>query len=168
MRILVIIFFLLFLCSLLPSSSQASAVRVLWVTDGDTVTVLKKDWSLDTIRLYGLDCPEKDQPYGFKAHMYSLFHLILRQVEIDPVERDRYDRLVARINLHKESFNARLIKKGYAWVYDRYCQASVCARYRQLEKEARKARRGLWQDKKPVPPWQWRRGNRPESNWRFW
>jgi endonuclease YncB( thermonuclease family) len=153
---------------LIPSSAQAFSARVLWVTDGDTITVLKEDWSLDKIRIYGLDCPEKNQPYGLRAYMYSFYHLILREVQIEPVERDRYDRLVARIRLNKKNYNASLIQAGYAWVYDRYCQAEVCARYRRLEKEARENGRGLWKDEKSIPPWLWRRGKRPESNWRFW
>lgn len=30
----------------------------------------------------------------------------------------------------------------------------------ELEEEARRARRGLWQDKEPVPPWEWRKMKR--------
>ena len=153
---------------LLPSSVRAFPARVVWVTDGDTITVLKQNWSLDTIRIYGLDCPEKDQPDGFMAHMYTLFHLIARKVEVGPVERDRYGRLVARIAKKQQSFNAELIRAGHAWVYDRYCQAEVCDRYRELERKAKKENRGLWANKEPIPPWRWRRGQRPDSNWRFW
>jgi endonuclease YncB( thermonuclease family) len=156
-------FFLLF-----SSCVFAFPARVVWVADGDTVRVLKQDWSLETVRIYGLDSPERDQPDGWWASTYTLGRLILREVEVVPVERDSYGRLVARIRLDGESFNAQLIRAGYAWVYDRYCDSPVCARYRRLEREARRDGRGLWAGKEPIPPWRWRRGERPDSNWRFW
>lgn len=168
MRIFTLLMFLLLLVCLVPASGQAFSARVVWVTDGDTVTVLKKDWSLDTIRIYGLDCPEKDQPFGFRAHIYTLVHLTLRQVDIDPVERDRYGRLVARIHQNKKSFNKSIIKSGYAWVYEYYCQAPVCTEYKKLETQARQMGKGLWRAENPIPPWRWRRGKRSDSGWHFW
>jgi len=30
----------------------------------------------------------------------------------------------------------------------------------ELEKEAREAKKGLWVDPKPVPPWEWRNDKR--------
>jgi len=153
---------------LLPSLSQAFEARVVWVTDGDTLTVLKKGWSPETIRLYGLDCPEKDQPYGFKARVFTLSRILFREVVVEPVERDRYGRLVARLSRDGKSLNKKIIQAGYAWVYDRYCRKEVCSRYRLLEEEARHASRGLWGGDDPIPPWRWRRGKRPDSGWRFW
>ena len=38
--------------------------RVVAVSDGDTLTVLDKDEQQYRIRLYGIDAPEKVQPYG--------------------------------------------------------------------------------------------------------
>jgi endonuclease YncB( thermonuclease family) len=34
--------------------------------------------------------------------------------------------------------------------------------YRDLEREARAARRGLWADPAPAPPWEFRRTEHPE------
>lgn len=159
------ILFALWAC---PSSSHAFTARVVWVTDGDTLSVLRDNWSLEEIRLYGLDCPEHDQPYGFKASMFCRWHFLLRRVEVTPMDRDRYGRLVARLDHQGSSVNEEIIRAGYAWVYDRYCQAAVCSRYRVLERKARRSERGLWQDEEPIPPWRWRQGERPDSGWRFW
>ena len=45
-----------------------------------------------------------------------------------------------------------------AWVYDQYAKGYT-GLY-PIQKEARDARRGLWVDNDPVPPWEWRRMKR--------
>lgn len=47
-----------------------------------------------------------------------------------------------------------------AWVDDRYCKLPVCDLWRLHQREARAARRGLWADPDPVPPWTWRKMQR--------
>jgi micrococcal nuclease len=43
-------------------------------------------------------------------------------------------------------------------VYTRYCdEQPMCSRWDELQQEARENRIGLWVDKHPVPPWEWRR-----------
>ena len=55
------------------------------------------------------------------------------------------------------------LRRGLAWVYTRYLdELPYDARrlYLQTEREARDARRGLWSDPDPVPPWDWRKMRR--------
>ncbi len=52
------------------------------------------------------------------------------------------------------------ITRGLAWWYRAYAkEQSVvdAATYAHAEKQARAYRLGLWQTKKPTPPWVWRR-----------
>ncbi len=69
---------------------------VTYVYDGDTVKV--KSQGVDVkIRLFGIDAPEKKQPFG-KASTENLRKLIKsRRVIIEPVEMGRYGRLIAKI-----------------------------------------------------------------------
>src|SRR5204863_9992087 len=53
--------------------------------------------------------------------------------------------------------NAEQVKRGMAWVYLQYSQD---AKLIALEREARAAKLGLWQQPDPVAPWQWRQANR--------
>lgn len=44
------------------------------------------------------------------------------------------------------------IKDGYTWAYVKYGK-----QYANLEQEAKEAKKGLWQDSNPTPPWEWRK-----------
>jgi micrococcal nuclease len=70
-------------------------------------------------------------------------------------DKDRYGRFVADVyqgdGVH---VNAEIVKAGFAWHFTRYSDDPELA---ALEREARQARRGLWQDNKPIPPWEFRR-----------
>ena len=50
--------------------------------------------------------------------------------------------------------NTEQVRRGMAWVYRQYSKDR--ARY-ALESDARAARRGLWADSQPAPPWEWRK-----------
>ena len=69
-----------------------------------------------------------------------------------PVRQDgRYPRLE-----DGQIVNEKIIRAGFAWVYHTYCKKPVCLDWKREEDEARAAKQGLWTDKNPVPPWEWR------------
>lgn len=130
------------------------AGKVVGIPDGDTADVLLESGRV-RVRLHAVDAPEHDQPHG-KASRRALSRLVYRKsVELEPVEQDQYDRLVARLWLGEMDVNAELIKLGTAWVYRRYArEPAYCAH----EKSARDRGRGLWRlpDEQRVAPWEWR------------
>lgn len=134
------------------------AGRVVGVRDGDTVDVRLQSGMI-RVRLHGIDAPEHDQAYG-RAAKRELSQMVYRKdVELEPVEQDRYERLVARLWLDGLDVNAELVKRGAAWVYRRYAnEAAWCA----YEKQARDRDLGLWAlpAEQQVAPWEWRRRDR--------
>ena len=68
---------------------EAKWANVDRVVDGDTVYT--KDGT--TIRLYGIDAPERDQPYGKQATR-ALDGVIETKVYVLEKDTDRYGRLV--------------------------------------------------------------------------
>ena len=52
-----------------------------------------------------------------------------------------------------ESIN-KLVKAGWCWWYRKYAPGDT--ELEGLEKEAREAKKGLWADPQPVPPWEGR------------
>lgn len=160
--------FAVFFLTWSPSPAHAVTAFVLWVTDGDSLTVMDRDFHLQRIRVYGIDCPESDQPFGFKARLQTVWEVWCRPVTLHPVEEDRYGRLVARVQRNDKDLSAVLVSSGLAWVYDRYCRKTVCQKWAEMERHARQNELGLWSESDPVPPWDWRQGERPDRGWRWW
>jgi micrococcal nuclease len=128
--------------------------KVIGVTDGDTLTVLR-DRSPVKIRLHGIDCPESGQDFGSRAKSLTSELAFGRVVKVRERGTDRYRRVVADVVLPDgRSLNQELVRQGVAWWYQRY--APHDSNLSQLEAEARAAKRGLWSQPNPVPPWEWR------------
>ena len=150
---------LLPLLLLFTLSAQAEALegKVVKIADGDTLTLLTPSNQQVKIRLAGIDTPEKKQPFGNKAKQ-ALSNLAFQKQALVEIEtKDRYGRTIGVVFVDGLNVNAELVKQGMAWVYRKYTDDK---RLYALESEAKQAKRGLWLDKKPIPPWEWRRGKR--------
>jgi len=161
--VLVSILALLLLAESAASATQSFQAPVVSIADGDTFTVLFQRRQI-RIRLHGIDCPEPGQPFHRRATQRAGELIYGKTVTIEPRSRDRYGRLVASVLLPDgRSLNHILVAEGFAWHYRQY--APHDATLARLEQSARAARRGLWQDPAPVPPWQWRKARRSARQW---
>ncbi|WP_328700368.1 thermonuclease family protein [Caenimonas soli] len=106
------------------------------------------------VRLAQIDAPEKAQPFGQRAKMSLSTLCFGAWASIYTEAQDRYGRTVARVECRGHDANAEQVRRGMAWVYDRY--APRASPLHQVQAEARTARTGLWADKDPVAPWEWR------------
>lgn len=77
-----------------------------------------------------------------------------KYAEVVPQTKDRYGRTVARVRCDGQDVSESQVLGGMAWVFDRYVTDRGLYR---LQDEAKAARRGLWGDSTPVPPWEWRK-----------
>ncbi|AZH25676.1 thermonuclease family protein [Haloplanus aerogenes] len=146
---------------------SGTTVRVTDVVDGDTVDVRFPDGRADTVRLLGVDTPEvhvENDPaefegipdteagrsclrrYGERASGFAVERLADRRVTLrfDAAagRRGGYDRLLAYVVVDDRSFNAALLERGYARLYDSSFRERD--RYATLEHEARETGRGVW------------------------
>ena len=127
--------------------------RVVGVADGDTITVLR-DQRAVTVRLQGIDAPEKGQAFGQRAKQFTVSLAFGNTVTVHATGRDRYARLLAEVTLPDgRSLNQELVRAGFAWWFRKYSHDMRLAR---LEEEARGERRGLWADPAPEAPWNYR------------
>ena len=134
--------------------------RVVRVTDGDTIVVLGPGNAQHKVRLQGIDAPERGQAYGTKSKDHLSDSVAGKFVVVEYDKRDRYERILGKVLLSDEDMNLEQVKAGLAWHYKRYAdEQSIGDReaYAAAEEAAQDARRGLWSDPEPVPPWEWRR-----------
>ncbi len=149
----------LFLLLTLPTLTWAWSGKVVGVTDGYTITVLR-DKEQVKIRLYGIDTPEKGQASGNKASQFTSKMVYGKVVEVEVVDTDRYGLTVALVAVNKQILNEELLKAGYAWVYYQYCHEMICHAWADYQFAAKLDKRGLWRDPAPIPPWEFRRKKR--------
>lgn len=138
------------------NSAYAFSGPCVGVSDGDTITILQGTKQVK-VRLYGIDCPEKNQPYGKSAKIFTSSLVYGKYVSLDIKDTDRYGRTVAIVYQDKTCINEELLKNGFAWVYTQYYKGET---WQKLEAEAREAQIGLWRDDSPTPPWEWRRSGK--------
>lgn len=142
---------------------QGKAVKIL---DGDTFDLLTnppaRQGTAETlrIRLDGIDCPEKNQPFGKEATQYLKELLADKPLRVTGSKKDRDGRLIGTVFVAgTTNVNQALIRTGFAWHFTQYSKDSTLA---MLERDARIRRVGLWADAQPIAPWEWRKGKRPE------
>ena len=139
------------------ASSEFSA-KVIAVLDGDQITVVH-DRRQQKIRLNGIDSPEVQQPFGKRAKQFTADRTLGKTVTVVSVGKDRQGRTIADVFLPDgQLLSYLLMKEGLAWWYRQHALDNTVLE--QLEREARKARKGLWAESNPVAPWQWRRDKR--------
>lgn len=108
------------------------------------------------VRLNGVDAPEQHQAFGTAAKRFTSKTVFGKVVTVSPTDTDQYGRTVGDVRMPDgRSLNEELVAAGLAWWYRRYAPRN--ARLQALEAEARRERRGLWADRDPVPPWEFRK-----------
>lgn len=132
---------------------QTFTGKAVSVHDGDTLHVLDGANVEHTIRLEGIDAPERKQAFGTVARDRLAEITKGKAVTVRGGKRDKYGRTVARLEVEGRDVCERLVREGLAWHYTRYSDDGALA---EAEIDARRRRRGLWADGKPVAPWDWR------------
>jgi micrococcal nuclease len=138
-----------------PAHAADFTGPVVSVLDGDTIEVLHNNRA-ERIRLSGIDCPEKGQAYGNNAKHAASALVFGKEVTLQTHGKDKYGRTLGDVFLlDGTNVNHALVKDGWCWWYRKYAPADTVLE--GLEKDARDARKGLWADPQPVPPWEWRK-----------
>lgn len=129
------------------------------VADRDTLTLHGDGNAQARIRLHGIDAPERGQPFSQRAKQELSDLVFGKIVEIEDLGQDRYGRTIGRVFVGEIDVGQRLVEQGLAWHYTRYDDSAALS---QAEEKARKAKRGLWQEREPVPPGEWRKLDKDE------
>jgi endonuclease YncB( thermonuclease family) len=137
--------------------------RVVRVVDGNTLVVEAQTTKAQVrVLLRGMDAPELRQPFGAESRR-SLETLIGgASVRVEFKNTDKYGQVYGLVLKDGEDVNLEQLAAGMAWHHLRLANELPAAErklYEETEREARRARRGLWKDAAPVAPWQFRQAN---------
>jgi endonuclease YncB( thermonuclease family) len=133
---------------------------VVHVLDGDSIVFREEiGEKVTTIRLAGIDAPERTQPF-FKVSRRNLQELVLgQQVVVSPLKTDQYGRTVAGVRRGETDVSLEMLRRGLAWHFKRYENEQPEAEgrlYAEAEAAARRENAGLWADANATPPWEYR------------
>ena len=134
--------------------------KVIRVDYGDTLTVVDTSDELHRIRLLGAAAPGMKQPFGDKAQEALSGKVLGKTVTIRMAERDRAGCSLGDVYLEDRWINQEMVREGWAWYYDAYTQNPELA---AAHRRARNGMVGLWQDKHPVPPWEFSEASSAKS-----
>jgi endonuclease YncB( thermonuclease family) len=68
--------------------------NVIAVTDGDTIKVLDDQNTTHSVRLDGIDAPERGQPFSTQAKKALSGLVFAKNVTVTYTSRDRYGRII--------------------------------------------------------------------------
>lgn len=156
-------------CTLLPEPSSERPVdapvvtraEVIRHTDGDTARFRLDGGAEEKVRFIGIDTPEvgeSAEPYGAEAAAYTRDVIPVGTIvwlETDAELRDKHGRLLAYVWLEQpvtgdaaevrsHMLNARIVLDGFANAYTYPPNVKYTDTLKDLQSEARDARRGLW------------------------
>ncbi|MWN05568.1 thermonuclease family protein [Gilliamella sp. Pas-s95] len=133
--------------------------KVVKVIDGDTVDILTVKKQKVRVRLLDIDAPESGQAYGNASRKYLASLIAGKNVFVKENQKDVYTRTLGTIFLNKVNINAKMVENGYAWAY-RYHNVANNKIMVKLEIDAKQNKKGLWKDKHPIAPWDFRHNKR--------
>ncbi len=136
------------------------------VADGDTLTLRARNGEMYKVRCQAIDAPELAQEFGEEARSAYNELVYRKTVRVEVDKTDKYGRIVGRIWYEDPAtgtwFDAEeaMLKRGMAWHYSRYNDEEKLIR---AQVEARRNRVGLWSQRNPQKPEDWRIQNRENA-----
>ena len=118
----------------LPAIAEISG-RVTHITDGDTFHLESV-----TIRLWGINAPERDTPFGPGATRFLRDAINGKNVRCDERGRDHYGRVVARCWFGSFDVGSLMVSGGWARDWRQYSGGH----YFPEEVDAKRDRKGMW------------------------
>jgi endonuclease YncB( thermonuclease family) len=135
--------------------------RIIEVHDGDTATLFVESTNKKyRIRFYAIDAPEISQTDGTLSQAGLKKKILGQDVEVRVVAVDQYKRAVGLVKLGVRNINLEMVADGFAWYYEDYAKNELD--YANAQLKARFDRLGIWKEKKPTPPWEYRRVNKKQ------
>lgn len=135
------------------AKTRVDSIKVIGISDGDTVEVIDSNFQTSKVRLAHIDCPERYQPFSTAAKKFTSDFCYMKHGTLEVTGTDRYGRLIGIVRIEERELNLALVQNGLAWHFKKY---SKDQQYAEAETLARSLKKGLWADANPVAPWDYR------------
>ncbi len=136
--------------------------QVVAIVNGDTIRVRDERKVQHTVRLAGIDAPEKFQKHAQRSED-ALREFVFQKYVTVEVPRQGGSPRAGKVLVEGRDVSLELLADGFAW-YDKSRVQALSEpdrrAYAAAEADARQRRVGLWRDSKPIPPWEYRAGRR--------
>jgi uncharacterized repeat protein (TIGR01451 family) len=148
----------LFVC--FGSASKAASMygKVIEIVDGDSIVIESFNRPVK-IELMGIDAPELKQNYGDVARQHLLDLVFDKTVTVEYFGLGEDGSIAGKVFLNRIDVAAQMVRDGVAW-YDKGNANRLSETERQVYKDseqaARNEQRGIWQESKPLAPWDFR------------
>ena len=130
---------------------QPVPALALRAVDGDTLDVLLADGAAERVRVYGINAPERADPFFAEAKRFTASFVQGARLTITPMGRDKFGRLLAFVEVEdgarRRSLGLELLRAGLAVVYStRYRPISddIYKAYQLAQMEAMTSGLGVW------------------------
>ncbi len=121
-------------------TSPLQTAQVTRIVDGDTI----KTHNDQTLRLLGINTPEKNQPLYQEAKNFLIQKTQNKTIQIESHGPDKYSRTLAYIFLNSQNINAQILSSGLATLYY-YDKDPHYNELKQAEEYARLNQLGIWE-----------------------
>ncbi len=142
----------------LPAAAQSfGTARVRSVVDGDTFWA-DLNGRPTRFRLAYVDAPELTQGRWGRLSREALQNLLPpgSLVQVDTLYVTPEGLHIAQVYNSEGLVNLEMLRQGQAVVYERFLYGANRERYLEAQELAQAARRGFWQQRNPVMPWEFR------------
>ena len=120
------------------------------VSDGDSLLLELPGGERVRVRLFGIDAPEKDQPFAREARKKLGYLVYDKSIRVEVQDIDQYGRYVGKVHAGARYVNRFMLKEGLAWLYRHYAAGDELLA--AAEARARAAKRGIWAAASPLRP----------------
>ena len=126
--------------------------RCIGVTDGDTFTCLDTAGKQQKVRVSEIDAPELGQPYGRTARDTLADLIFGKSLAIIPIRSTSDGLVVCKVSVNGKDLGREMVIAGAAWP-----EPQSESQLTKDQQDAKEARRGLWSEASPTPPWEFRK-----------
>jgi endonuclease YncB( thermonuclease family) len=143
-----------------PVHAEQLAGLVVSIANGDTITLRDGNRQQHKIHLAGIAAPDVLQSFGQKSKAHLATLVFNREAVAECGMFDQSRRLICQVRINDVDVSLEQVKAGMAWHYTQYAKEQAPQDredYEVAEFNAKLRRLGLWADKNPLPPWQWRK-----------